>query len=142
MELQGKLIEVLERRSGVSQTTGKTWVVQEFVIEEQDTQYPHHLCFQIFGEEKLKNYEHLLQVGNIIKVHFDIDATKWKERWFTKISAWKIESTLEQAVINQSQQTQTFAPAAAQPTMFAPQPAPTLQPATQQLVSASDDLPF
>mgnify|MGYP003263482818 CR=1 FL=1 len=43
MELAGKVIAVLEPRSGVSKT-GNEWKVQEYVIETHD-QYPRKMCF-------------------------------------------------------------------------------------------------
>ena len=47
MELQGKIIAVLPERSGVS-ARGE-WKVQEFVLETMDSQYPHKMVFDVFG---------------------------------------------------------------------------------------------
>ena len=49
MELAGKVIAVLEPRSGVSKT-GNEWKVQEYVIETHD-QYPRKMCFDVFGAD-------------------------------------------------------------------------------------------
>ena len=81
MELSGKVIAVLEPRGGVSKT-GNAWKVQEYVIETHD-QYPRKMCFDVFGEDKINQFN--IQVGEELTVHFDIDAREWQGRWFNSI---------------------------------------------------------
>ena len=78
MELSGKVIAVLEPRGGVSKT-GNAWKVQEYVIETHD-QYPRKMCFDVFGEDKINQFN--IQVGEELTVHFDIDAREWQGRKF------------------------------------------------------------
>ena len=87
MELSGKVIAVLEPRGGVSKT-GNPWKVQEYVIETHD-QYPRRMCFDVFGEDKITQFN--IQVGEELTVHFDVDAREWQGRWFNSIRAWKVE---------------------------------------------------
>ena len=87
MELSGKVIAVLEPRGGVSKT-GNAWKVQEYVIETHD-QYPRKMCFDVFGEDKISQFN--IQVGEELTVHFDIDAREWQGRWFNSIRAWKVD---------------------------------------------------
>lgn len=94
MELSGKVIAVLEPRGGVSKT-GNPWKVQEYVIETHD-QYPRKMCFDIFGEDKINQFN--IQIGEEITVSFDIDAREWQGRWFNSIRAWKVERPAAQAV--------------------------------------------
>ena len=49
-EVSGKIIAVLDKKSGVSNTTGSQWSAQQYVIETKE-QYPKRLCFEVFGEE-------------------------------------------------------------------------------------------
>ena len=93
MELSGKVIAVLEPRGGVSKT-GNPWKVQEYVIETHD-QYPRKMCFDVFGEDKINQFN--IQIGEEITVSFDIDAREWQGRWFNSIRAWKVERQSEQA---------------------------------------------
>ena len=93
MELSGKVIAVLEPRGGVSKT-GNPWKVQEYVIETHD-QYPRKMCFDIFGEDKINQFN--IQIGEEITVSFDIDAREWQGRWFNSIRAWKVERPTAQA---------------------------------------------
>ena len=92
MELSGKVIAVLEPRGGVSKT-GNPWKVQEYVIETHD-QYPRRMCFDVFGEDKITQFN--IQVGEELTVHFDVDAREWQGRWFNSIRAWKVERVLAQ----------------------------------------------
>ena len=87
MELSGKVIAVLEPRDGVSKT-GNAWKVQEYVIETHD-QYPRKMCFDVFGEDKINQFN--IQIGEELTVHFDIDAREWQGRWFNSIRAWKVD---------------------------------------------------
>ena len=89
MELSGKVIAVLEPRGGVSKT-GNAGKVQEYVIETHD-QYPRRMCFDVFGEDKINQFN--IQVGEELTVSFDIDAREWQGRWFNSIRAWKVERT-------------------------------------------------
>ena len=89
MELSGKVIAVLEPRGGVSKT-GNAWKVQEYVIETH-VQYPRRMCFDVFGEDKINQFN--IQVGEELTVSFDIDAREWQGRWFNSIRAWKVERT-------------------------------------------------
>ena len=94
MELSGKVIAVLEPRGGVSKT-GNPWNVQEYVIETHD-QYPRKMCFDVFGEDKISQFN--IQAGEEITVSFDIDAREWQGRWFNSIRAWKVERAGAQPV--------------------------------------------
>ena len=96
MELTGKVIAALQPREGVSRQ-GNPWKAQEFVIETQD-QYPRKMCFEIFGAERIEQNIGMLQVGNVVKVSFDIDAREWNGRWFNSIRAYRVD------LVNDAQQ--------------------------------------
>lgn len=85
MELQGKVIAVLPERSGVS-ARGE-WKLQSFVIETHE-QYPKKLVFDVFGAERLAQFN--IQSGEEISVSFDIDAREYNGRWFNSVRAWNV----------------------------------------------------
>lgn len=87
MEFTGKIIAVLPERGGTSKA-GNEWKVQEYVIESHD-QYPKKMCFDVFGDEKISQFD--IKLGEELTVHFDIDARQWKDRWFNSIRAWRVE---------------------------------------------------
>ncbi len=87
MEFTGKIIAILQPRGGVSKS-GNEWKSQEYVIEDHG-QYPRRMCFDVFGADKIEQFN--IQLGEELTVSFDIDARQWQDRWFNSIRAWKIE---------------------------------------------------
>lgn len=85
MEMTGVVIAVLPERSGTSQRG--EWKSQSFVIETQE-QYPKHLCFEVFGADRIAQFN--IKGGETITVQFDIDARQYQDRWFNSIKAWNI----------------------------------------------------
>ncbi len=88
MEIQGKIINVSPVRSGVSKATGNAWMTQDYVIETHE-QYPRKCCFNVFGEDKIKQFD--IKPGEELLVSFDIDAHEYNGRWFNNIRAWRVE---------------------------------------------------
>lgn len=88
MEFSGKIIAILQPKSGVAKATGNEWKAQEYVIENSD-QYPKKMCFEVFGADKIDAFA--IQMGEELSVSFDIDARQWQDRWFNSIRAWKVE---------------------------------------------------
>ena len=128
MEFIGKIIAVLPAKGGVSNRTGNEWKAQEYVIEDStSSQYPRRMCFEVFGADRIAQFN--IQMGQELKVSFDIDANQWQDRWFNRIRAWKVEPATA---------------AAASPMQSAPvvpPPAPTAAPDFLQ-GDEKDDLPF
>ncbi|NMA74344.1 MAG: DUF3127 domain-containing protein [Bacteroidales bacterium] len=88
MEFTGKIIAVLPPKSGVSKSSGSEWKLQEYVIENND-QYPKKMCFTVFGEDKINEFN--IKIGDDLTISFDIDARQWNDRWFNSIRAWRVE---------------------------------------------------
>lgn len=126
MEITGKIIAVLPEQGGISKT-GNEWKKQEYVLETHD-QYPKKVCFQIFGADRIA--QAAIQPGEELTVSFDIDSREYQGRWFTNISAWKVERA-------------GTPPQGMTPDNFAPASAPTA-PAAPDFGPANpvDDLPF
>lgn len=87
MEIAGKVIAVLEPKSGISPRTGNTWMTQDYVIETHE-QFPRRMCFNVFGEEKIKGFN--IQVGDELNVSFDINAREYQGKWYNDIRAWNV----------------------------------------------------
>ena len=94
MEMTGVVIAVLPERSGTSQRG--EWKSQSFVIETQD-QYPKHLCFEVFGADRIAQFN--IKGGEKITVQFDIDARQYQDRWFNSIKAWNVIRPGQQAPV-------------------------------------------
>ena len=136
MEAQGKVIAILEARSGVSKA-GREWMSQEYVIETPG-QYPKRICFNIFGADRI-NEAHI-QMGEDIIIEFDIDAREWHGKWFTSINAFRVTRPAAVAPMAGDPMVQD-APFAADPFT---QPAPMQNdPFSDSLpIDSGDDLPF
>ncbi len=94
MEIEGKIIAVLPARGGTSARTGAAWKSQEFVIETFD-QYPRKCMFRVFGEDRLNQMN--IQLGEVLRVSFDIDAHEYNGRWYNDVSAWRVDRNLSSA---------------------------------------------
>lgn len=135
MEIEGRIIAVMPAQGGVSARTGNSWKSQDYVIETHE-QYPKKCVFRVFGEDKIANMN--IQIGEELRVSFDIDAHEYQGRWFNDVRAWKVDRIDPAAAQAAAQGVQPFpAPeAAAAP---APAPFPPAQPAAE---GSADDLPF
>lgn len=129
MEIIGKAIAALPVKSGVSQRTGEQWQSREYVIETQE-QYPTKICFEVFGTDKLKEFN--IRSNDLIKVYFDISAREYNGRWYNSIRAWKVEHVNPQSQTTETTPVQTSAPVAQAPATAA-------SPAAQE---SAEDLPF
>lgn len=134
MDIVGKIIQVLPLQEGVSKT-GNPWKSQSYVLETQE-QYPRKVCFEVFGEDRIKN--NACQVDDVVTVSFDIDSREYNGRWYTSIRAWRVQQG------NVLQQNAPAAPAQAAPAQAGTAMAPA-NTATFDAVAQSDeteDLPF
>ena len=132
MELTGRIIAVMEPRSGVSARTGNAWMTQEYVLEVPG-QYPKRCVFNIFGEDRIKQFN--IQNGDELTVQFDIDAREYQGRWFNDIRAYNVvRGQVPQAVASQAT---PFPPAGGATSPFPPAPE-----VTSEGGGSTDDLPF
>ena len=65
------------------------WAKQEFVIEYQEGNFPTKACFSVWGAEKVKDLEKF-NVGDQIKVAFNISSREFNGKWYTDLRAWRI----------------------------------------------------
>ena len=141
MELTGKIIAEFNERGGISSRTGNEWKAKSYVLEVPGD-FPRKLAFDVFGTDRLQAFN--IQVGELLTVHFDIDAREYNGRWYNDVRAFRID---------RGQTAPTPAPEAATQTapQVTPQAAPLPQTAPQmppidttpfEAPSATDDLPF
>ena len=136
MELTGKIIAVMEPRSGVSARTGNAWMTQEYVLEVPG-QHPKRCVFNLFAEDRIKQFN--IQNDEDITIQFDIDAREYQGRWFNDIRAYNVirgQVPVAAPVASPFPPTQAQPDAAAAAAPFPP--APEAAPAE----NSADDLPF
>lgn len=63
--------------------------VRDFVIEIADDKFPQMVKFQLTQDkcELIDNYSE----GDEITVDFDLRGREWNDKYFTNLSAWRIE---------------------------------------------------
>ena len=88
MELEGKIVRKLNVQTGNS--ARGTWSKQEFVFEYQEGNYPSQVCMNVWGDEKVKDLEKY-QVGDKVKISFNLSSREYNGRWYTDVRAWRIE---------------------------------------------------
>ena len=130
MEVVGKIILKLPLQSGVSQA-GNNWKKQEYVLETEDS-YPKKVHFDFFGD---KADQFPLNVGDRVRLSFDIESREYNGRWYTSIRGWKAEAAAAAVAAEVPQQGPAVAAAA-------PAGAPVPPPPAFNTPEASDDLPF
>lgn len=84
----GEIIEILPTESGTSKA-GKDWKKLTFAIDTKET-YNNIIAFELFGEDKVDDFLKYNKVGRNVDVDFNISSNKWKDRYFTSASAWKV----------------------------------------------------
>ena len=85
MELIAKLVQLLPLQTG--QGKNGPWKKQDIILETDGT-YPKKVCVSIWGD---KIDAGQLQVGNKLKVQFDVESREYNGRWYTDVKAWKVE---------------------------------------------------
>ncbi len=132
MEISGKIIAVLPLQQGTSKA-GNPWQLQSYVLETQE-QYPKKVCFEIFGEDRIKN--NACQIDELVTVSYDLESREFNGRWYTSVRAWK--------VVKGDAASAQPAPAAANTPSPAPAPNTNIQSfdAADNSMDDGSDLPF
>lgn len=123
LELEGRISRKEAKLSG--QSPRGSWVKQDFILEYQDGNFPAEVCFTSFGNEKVAELDKF-QVGDLVKVSFNLRAREYNGRWYNDLRVWRISP---------------LSPAQEQ----APAPAPSLDDMPVDMPSVEDlsnDLPF
>jgi hypothetical protein len=100
MELTGIITQVLPLQQGVTKT-GTPWQKQSYVLTT-DGAHARQVCYSVFNDRVTS--EGALQ-GEQVKVQCDATSREFGGRWYTEITAWRVER---------------FAPVAAASTTYAP----------------------
>ena len=110
LEIEGTLAQKLPVQSGNS--ARGPWAKQEFILEYPDGNFTAKACFTAWGQDKVQDLGKY-QVGDKVKVSFNLKSREYNGRWYNDLQIWKI------------------APAGAQPAAPVQQPAPQAKPAPQ-----------
>ena len=136
LEIEGTLAQKLPVQSGNS--VRGPWAKQEFILEFPDGNFTAKACFTAWGQEKVQDLGKY-QVGDKVKVSFNLKSREYNGRWYNDLQIWKIAPAGAQpaAPAQPAPQARPVAQAPAYPQA----PAPTLEdmPADSE---GAEDLPF
>ena len=88
LEIEGTIIRMLDVQNGVS--ARGPWSKQEFVIEYQEGNFPTQICLNVWGEDKVKDLGRF-NIGDRVKISFNLSSREYNGRWYTDVRAWRIE---------------------------------------------------
>ncbi len=128
LELEGRIARKFSVQTGNS--ARGAWSKQEFIFEYQEGNFPSQICMNVWGEDKVRELEKY-QVGDKVKVAFNLSSREYNGRWYTDVRAWRIEPAGVQP--QQYQQ-----PASQVPPQMPSAPAPEID----DLPGDDGDLPF
>lgn len=93
MQLTGKIIRIFPIEGGESKS-GKPWQKQNFVIEYQDGNYQRKALITGKSEPILFTISQI-KPGDTVNCFVSVEAREWNDRFFTDVTAWKIEKLIE-----------------------------------------------
>ena len=76
LELEGRITRKLPVQQGTS--ARGAWAKQEFIFEYQEGKFPTSICMNVWGVDK-------------VKISFNLSSREYNGRWYTDVSAWRIE---------------------------------------------------
>ena len=133
MEIEGRIVRKLNVQTGTS--SRGAWSKQEFILEYQEGNFPSQVCMNVWGEDKVRDLEKY-QVGDKVKISFNLSSREFNGRWYTDVRAWRIEPAGQQQAAGYSY-SHSAAGAPVPPMESAPMPSIDDLPA-----GPDEDLPF
>lgn len=88
LELEGRLARKFNVQTGTS--ARGAWSKQEFLFEYQEGSFSSQVCMSVWGDDKVKELDKY-QVGDKVKVSFNVSSREYNGRWYTDVRAWRIE---------------------------------------------------
>ena len=88
LELEGRITQKLPVQQGTS--ARGAWAKQDFIFEYQEGNFPASICMNVWGADKVKDLERY-QVGDKVKISFNLSSREYNGRWYTDVRAWRIE---------------------------------------------------
>lgn len=133
LELECRIVRKLPVQNGTS--ARGPWAKQEFVVEYKDGQFPNQVCMNVWGADKVRDLERF-QIGDNVRISFNLNSREFNGRWYNDVRAWKIESAGATQAAAQPQQSYGYS---AQPAPAPAAPAPSIDDMPDD---SGEDLPF
>tara|TARA_R110002051_G_scaffold5114_2_gene27408 strand:+ start:186 stop:503 length:318 start_codon:yes stop_codon:yes gene_type:complete len=95
MEIKGKLVQKLERETGVSKA-GKSWEKQSILVEQSGADYNKEVAISFFGD-KIKSIRDI-EVGSEVSVSINLSSREYNGKYFHNIDGWFIAKLGQETV--------------------------------------------
>lgn len=86
MELEGKIVSILELQSGASAKGG--WKKQSFVVETL-TDFPKKVCVTVWGDKVAALSS--MQIGEKVSLSVDLESREFNGKWYTDVKAFRVD---------------------------------------------------
>lgn len=98
LTVTGKIKTILAVESGIAKATGNEWQKQNFIVSNNEGYEGKEqiFCFEVFGQEKVENLSKFHKVDDDVIVKFNISTNEWQGKYYTSLSAWRIEKASSQ----------------------------------------------
>lgn len=91
MEIQGRIVEILEPKTG--QSSRGSWKKHEFILETNES-FPKKICIANWNDKiDLSN----LKPGDEVSASVNIESREYNGNWYTDIKVWKVDITSKTA---------------------------------------------
>ena len=100
MKITGSITKVLAVQNGTTKE-GKEWKKLSFLVTTKE-EYNNLYCFDLFGAEKVENFEKFNKVNDVVDVDFNVKTNEWQGKYFTSLDAWKVfKNKAEEAPVSE-----------------------------------------
>jgi predicted secreted Zn-dependent protease len=90
LQISGKILEIGTETA--NEIGNNVWKKQEFVIQT-DEKYPKTIQINVWGDNIL--YLQRCKEGDLVNAMINVSSKKAGERWFTEVTAWRIEVDIQ-----------------------------------------------
>lgn len=89
MEVSGVITKILPIQKGQKKDGSGEWQKQLFILDSK-AEYNNIYCFEIFGNEKVENFNKYNKENDFVKVDFNVKTNEYQGKYFTTLDAWKV----------------------------------------------------
>ena len=88
-KVTGAITHISEVVKGQKKDGSGEWQKLNFVVKTSD-EYNNLYAFEIFGDEKVENFQKFNKLNQNVEVSFNIRSNEYQGKYYTSLQAWKI----------------------------------------------------
>jgi len=90
MQIEGKLIKILEAEGGTSKN-GKAWIKQSCIVQTEN-EYNNEVCITAFGDDKIKDLNKL-KIGENVQIWCNVYSREYNGKYYNQIDGWRFSKS-------------------------------------------------